>query len=247
MRSWSRLPVLVFGALLAASTLSGCAALRSPAAPMPSVQYPAPRGDADVLIVLLPGRRDVPEDFARRGFVEALHRARPHADLVAVDAHLGYYRTRTFEERLWQDVLAPAAERYQEIWLLGISLGGIGSLGISARYPEAISGAVLLAPFLGDDALIEAIEAAGGPRSWQPSDADDPLQQFWLWARGHDPRQPPRLFLGFGSGDRLRDGCRQLARLLPEEQVAEVPGGHDWRAWSTLLEELLERDTLGAR
>ena len=49
-----------------------CACSSYPAAsvPMRTVFHPAPSGNATTLVVLLPGRGDKPEHFARHGFVE---------------------------------------------------------------------------------------------------------------------------------------------------------------------------------
>ena len=50
---------------------------------------------------------------------------------------------------------------YENIWLLGISMGGLGTLLYASEYPEQVDGVVLLAPFLGDRSAIETIVATG--------------------------------------------------------------------------------------
>src|SRR5690606_40867279 len=58
-------------------------------------------------------------------------------------------------ERLQQDVVLPARMRgYRHVRLVGISLGGYGSLLYSKQYGEQIAGLFLMAPFLGNRSLI---------------------------------------------------------------------------------------------
>ena len=147
-----RFPLLLLAGLAA---LAGCARLRPTPVPIPTVSYPG-SGQMRTLVVLLPGRYDSPEDFGRYGFPEIAARAGVRADMVVVDAHLGYYYKRTIVDRLREDVIAPARKRYDRVWLAGISLGGTGSLLYVAEHPEDVDGIVLLAPFLGEDEVIAA-------------------------------------------------------------------------------------------
>lgn len=215
---------------------------------MPVIEYPAADADgADTLVILLPGRLNRPGDFEKRELLAAVRRARPDADVVAVDAHLGYYRAGTIRERLWRDVLEPAAGRYEEVWLVGVSLGGIGSLAMAVTHGEAIAGVVVLAPYLGPDSLIRDIEAAGGVRRWSPGDGQDPIERMWAHFRDRDPASAaPPVFLGFGSADRRVGHHRLFAELLSAEHVLERPGGHRWPVWVDLFNRLAERGALGA-
>lgn len=73
----------------------GCVKPRPAEVPMRTLEIrPAAAGSRD-LIVLLPGRRDRPEDFAKAGFGELAAGAGVRARMVAVDAHLGNYFGRT--------------------------------------------------------------------------------------------------------------------------------------------------------
>ena len=56
-------------------------------------------------------------------------------------------------------------EGKDNIWLVGFSMGGLGSLLYLREHPEYIEGVCLIAPFLGDEEIIEEIQAAGGVRS----------------------------------------------------------------------------------
>lgn len=96
---------------------------------MPVLSYPPATSPAARLLVLLPGRWDRVGDFERRGFIADARRANLAADIVAVDAHLGYYRRGTILERLRADVLAPARDRgYPSVWLVGICMDGTGAI-----------------------------------------------------------------------------------------------------------------------
>ena len=231
---------------LVAGLLASCAAMRPARAPMPRVDYPVAAG-SDTLVVLLPGRLNRPGDFDQKGLLAVVRRARPDADIVAVDAHLGYYRAGVIRERLWRDVLEPATRRYEEVWLVGVSLGGVGALAMTASHGDQLAGVVVLAPYLGPDALVRDIDAAGGPASWSGGDAGDPLEGMWMHFRDRDVESAtPPVFLGFGDEDRRAAHHRLFSRLLPGERVVERPGGHRWPVWVALLEELVARGALAS-
>lgn len=165
--------------------------------------------------------------------------------MVAVDAHIGYLLDRSLLDRLEADVIAPAERRgVEEIWWVGISLGGMASLLVLDERPEAVDGVVLLAPFLGEGETVESVVASGDLLAWRPdpelpAGPDDLWRRLWrsLQREVADPGGPP-LFLGFGDRDRYREAHRVLARALPEARVRVVPGGHDWQAWTRLWSEM---------
>jgi pimeloyl-ACP methyl ester carboxylesterase len=232
---------------------TGCAALRPTTVPMRTVELA--RGDGGrpgrCLAVLLPGRFDRPEQFREAGFARAVEARGLALDLVAVDSHLGYFRARTIVDRLQADVIAPArAAGYDTIWIVGTSLGGLGGLLYLRDHPEDLAGVLALAPYLGETAVIEEIERAGGPTRWRPpatlADGDLGRELWgWLgpWAAGA-PAVP--LHLGWGTADAFDRSNRLLAGLLPPERVYTDPGGHDWPVWERLWEAFLDRNPLCA-
>lgn len=248
-------------ALAGTGLWTGCYLLPRPApTPIPVLRLEAPAAGAPCLVVFLPGRGDRPEHFERHGFDLLAREAGVRCELLAVDAHLGYYRNRSVLERLHQDVVLPARARgVEEIWLVGISLGGVGALLYEAEHPGEIAGAVLLAPFLGNPPIVEEVTAAGGLAGWEPGPApageEDFQRRLWrfLHARlappapstGAGPGRPaPRLYLGWGEDDSFAGANRLLADALPAEAVLTVPGGHDWPPWRTLFAGLLARGAL---
>jgi pimeloyl-ACP methyl ester carboxylesterase len=249
-------------ALLAALG-SGCLRPRATSVPIPTLRFPAPAGPQKCLVVLLPGRRDRPADF------ESLLRASGAAcDAVAVDAHMGYYMERSVVERLHTDVIAPArAQGYEQVWLAGISIGGLGSLLYLRDHSEEVAGAMLIAPYLGEPEVIEEVAAAGGLARWRPPDAvadADYGRQLWSWLHrayiepepGPRPRSEsesgpapgksrlPPVYLGYGTGDDFARANGLLAAVLPRERVFTAPGGHDWPPWRAVWKNFLASGAL---
>ena len=185
------------------------------------------------LVAFLPGLGDVPEDYEDQGFAAALQRARVDADLRLVDAHFGYYREQSVVPRLIADVIEPAeAAGYEHIWLVGISLGGLGSLALASEHPDRFDGLVLLAPYLGDDAQVDQVREAGWPEGSPVTAVDEPFGRIWKWLAARD--EQPTIFLAFGDADRFAAGHRLLAGVLPANDVLIGAGGHRWTVWSEL-------------
>lgn len=224
----------------AAAFLSACAIMAPPAAvPMATVSTDNGGPHRDALLVMLPGFRDRAERFVDTGFVDAY--AGQRFDLLSADAHYGYYRDRTLTERLHDDIIAPAkAEGYSEIWLLGISMGGLGSLLYANDFPSDVDGVILLAPFLGDRCIVEEIRAAGGLENWsgESTCTEDYEVDVWRWLKRTIAAGQIDVVLGYGTSDRLAPMYAPLLDVLPESRVHRVAGGHDWRTWTELWSEI---------
>jgi len=233
--------------------LGACQFVRAPTVPMAVQADAAPRtGSERVLLVILPGIGDTPDDLIRHGMVEMVRERGIAADVIVADAHFGYYRTRQTVQRLWHDVIAPAtASDYDGVWVAGISLGGLGAMlygsGVEYDAPEPVTGVLSIAPYLGDAQLMDEIQAAGGLLAWQPPPGSTDFSHRLLdWLRGYgDPaaKRPP-LYLGIGTEDRFLPGARLVGELLPREHVIEVPGAHRWRPWLEIWGEMLDRAPL---
>src|SRR5260221_51683 len=107
----------------------------------------APQPDAR-LLVMLPAAKARPEDFIEHGFIAAVRRRSLALDVAALDAHADLYLDGDIAERL-EEVIGPLRRRYAETCLLGISLGGMGSIAYACRHGRAVGKLMLLAPFLG--------------------------------------------------------------------------------------------------
>jgi pimeloyl-ACP methyl ester carboxylesterase len=199
------------------------------------------RGEA---MVFLPGLGDFPEDYEFQGFIEAVRQSRPAVDMIVVDMHFGYYLTRVVLERLRTDVILPAkAQGYDKIWLVGISLGGLGAILYAMDHREDIRGLMLLAPFLGEETIVREIATAGGVKMWEPGKViqDDYQRKLWQWVRRYalEGSEPPIIYLGYGEHDDFAPANRLLADSIPKERVLTTSGDHDWRTWKRLWEKFL--------
>ena len=142
--------------------------------PIPTAAYPkSEQGHARTLVIMLPGAGDRVGIYDERGFVAAMRDSGMDVDMLEVDAHYRYYKTRTLLERMDKDVLAPNRGAYEEIWVVGISMGGLGALLTAMTFPEDIDGLVLIAPYMGRRKVLEQIADAGGLAKWQPPEDDD--------------------------------------------------------------------------
>ncbi|MFT5431282.1 MAG: pimeloyl-ACP methyl ester carboxylesterase [Myxococcota bacterium] len=243
---------LVVVALLVAP---GCALTREATVPMPQVDHFTTSTTTDAsgrtLVVMLPGYGDGPGHFSDHGFVRAVTEHSDTIDVIAVDAHYGYYRTMTVVERLERDVIVPARTRgYQRIWLVGVSMGGFGSLAYLQQHSDSIAGVIVLAPYLGDSDLIEEISDAGGLSSWNPDEVEAVegdrsrfFRSLWSWLKRRPANSPP-IFIGVGEDDRLEPASRLISATLPKGQVRVRDGGHGWSTWEPLFRSLLEASTI---
>lgn len=236
-------------AALAAAGVPGCGWLpREPAAPVPVRRFASACGDpVTTLLVLLPGRGMTMGELEREGFVEAVRAQQLAVDLVLVDAHLAYYKNQTVVQRLHDDVIARArAEGYRQVWLAGISLGGLGALIYADEHPQDVAGTLLLAPYLGEPEATREVAAAGGLLHWPAPVGPLPDTAFdrRLWRSLQTRLRAGRtgdspVFLGYGLQDRLSPSHALLAAALPPGHVFTAAGGHDWNPWLGLWQRLL--------
>ena len=208
---------------------------------MRTIAHPGAGVAGGDLVVFLPGRGDRAEDFEERGFLAAARQAGLEADVLAVDAHLAYYYKRVIADRLWEDVVLPARARgYRRVFVVGISLGGLGAIALGQEHPDALAGLFVLAPYLGEPELTREIEAAGGLARWSGAPSERDFRGVWGFLRGYAAGEPrPPLWLAYGESDRYAYGHRLLASALPKDRVRVAPGGHDWKAWEGLWREFL--------
>jgi hypothetical protein len=236
--------------IVATLFFAGCATLAKLTPiqiPMQATLVPSPLGKANTLIILLPGAMDTPADLAREGFATSVHHLGVAADVLLVDAHIGYYSELQIVERLEADILQPLRKQYATIWLTGISLGGYGSILHSKSGTTKVDGVFIMAAFLGSRDVPAAVEKAGGLAQWQAGEISDKEHDkaIWQWlqtslyAPDKLSRKLPPLYIGYGTDDRFIQSNALLGRSLPAGHVFAVPGGHTWGPWRQLWDQWL--------
>ncbi len=237
--------VKVVVAILILSGLTSC--FPPTKVPIDTITYLNKEGSRqECLVVLLPGKGDRAADFEHEGFVKRIRQAGIQADIVAADLHFGYYLNGTAIERLRNDVIVPAhAKGYRRIWLVGISIGGLGALEYEIKYPSEAYGIVLLAPYLGGASIVDEIVQAGSLQAWNPGmiAESDQERRLWEWIRNYESqgRHGPAIYLGYGTDDRFASGDKLLAGVLGADRTITTPGGHAWSTWKVLWESLVRR------
>lgn len=241
-----RLPALVSTLLLAAS-LVGCAPMGDARKSIPNTLVPAAQ-PAQRLVVVLPGRGEDLTRLQRSGMAASIQAAWPDADVVLTGLTLDYYRRGNAEQRLHDEVIAPARARgMRQIWLLGISMGGMGALLYDRAHPGDVDGMVLLSPYVGEKPVLQDIAAAGGVAAWQPGPVpavigqDNFSRELWRHVQSWQasPAAAPPVWLAYGDRDTLKVGDALLAAALPADRVRVLPGGHDWDVWLPAATQLL--------
>ncbi|MBX3251834.1 MAG: alpha/beta fold hydrolase [Myxococcales bacterium] len=234
-------------AVLLSLVLTGCF-LASPTPPLRTLQY-TPHGPSQArgLVVLLPGFGDDGGVFERYEVISLLERE-PNLDAIGVHAHFGYYLDFSVLPRLEADVIGPAISMgYRDIWLVGTSMGGFGATSYAAAHPRDVAGVILIAPYLGEPAVLDEIRAQG-LEAWEPwatrnsseiADRDAVTRRNWAWIREQvaAPSGTP-IYLAWGEQDPSVETFALLADMLPAERVFHIPGPHGWAAWTPLLETI---------
>ncbi|PKO37936.1 MAG: hypothetical protein CVU33_10725 [Betaproteobacteria bacterium HGW-Betaproteobacteria-6] len=193
----------------------------------------------DSLLVLLPGAYMTPEHFVANGFFADAGVRHLKLDIVAVDLGLDAVSSGDAMPALIEQILAPARTQYRQVWLGGISLGGLLALCLNADHPGLVDGLCLIAPYPGNRLTTNAIKRGGGLDRWQPTaiDLSDPEFRAWQWLKAPPAGFP--VFVGYGSEDRFAEGMQAIAERFPAGARCALPGDHDWPVWRDLWEHFL--------
>lgn len=191
-------------------------------------------------MLLLPGRWSPPEEFVQFGIVDIIQKERPLARILAPDLHLGYYMRGVADACLHEEIIGPAKKQGLRVTIIGVSMGGLGALSYSLRFPGEVDEMLLLSPFVGDKDLVAEIERAGGLEKWEspvgtPRSKAEALQKMWIeMKRQWLPRAGPPfpIAIAVGKSDRLLASNQFFTRsILQPYQLIEIQGGHDWACW----------------
>lgn len=213
--------------------------------PMRTLSYSAPETNGPKeLFVFFPGIGGTYKDFEEKGLIGDLRERFPRADAIALDAGFGYYRKRTLDQRVKEDVLKKRdLKAYDRVYLVGISMGGLGTLLTARRYPENIDGLVLISPFLGWSGILEEINDAGGVAKWSSGDYTEEDWQRMIWdllkRKGDGSGDLPPIYLAYGEEDTYVNGHKLLQQVIPPDRVISRPGKHNIPTFQALWRELL--------
>lgn len=199
------------------------------------------KGRGSSLLVMLPGAHMPAQEFVDAGFMQSLVDQDMPLDLTVVDIDLAKIDPEDAQNRVREQVLIPAREHYDRLFVGGISLGGQAALFHAAHGVVHIDGLCLLAPYPGSRLAMNAIERAGGLNAWQPTQLQlsDLDYQVWRWLKQRP--QIASFSMGYGRDDRFSDGMRRLADQWPWTSIHVIPGAHDWPTWKTLWALFLQR------
>jgi pimeloyl-ACP methyl ester carboxylesterase len=240
-------------AAIAALALSGCITIGDYEVPIATVLVPSTQVAAmHPLVIVLPGIKADAQALKEHGIADAVHRSWPQADVLLTSATFAYYIHRNIVDRLDADVVEPARKQgYQQIWLAGASVGGMGVLFYEYAHPGAMTGLILMAPWLGDSALLDEIRKAGGVRSWDPGpkpgrvDDDNYQREMWRVIKhcSDDPAAARRVWMVVGKDDKLIAADRLLASALPPSHAVEIEGRHSWETFVAAAERISKEIT----
>ncbi len=225
---------------------SGCAYFAGK--PLKTLSYHADIETAPKnLFIFLRGLGGSHRSFEKEGLVEKTWGMGIPFDMMAPNAHFAYYAEQTLIERLREDVILPAKRKgYENIWLIGFSMGGLGSLLYLREHSEEISGIYLISPFLGYRGIVDEIQKKGGLSKWTPGEylpEDDWQRMLWHWIKDDvaGSKSIP-IYLGFGNSDPFVKAHQLLATALPENHIIRRKGAHDYETFKALWMSFLERD-----
>ena len=201
---------------------------------------------SESLIVLLPGLGMAVEDYKEQGVIEKLQACNQEADIIAADAYLAYYRNEATDLRVFEDVIKPAqANGKTKIWLVGTSLGGLGSLIYRLRRPDDLQGIVIMAPYLGKPEELQwFVESEAKGDEIDPESVQNPVF-LELWRNLQSTGQSePEIVMGYGKQDKFAYLQDWAAGLLDPDKVVAAEGEHKWVVWNTIWVETLSRSSL---
>lgn len=235
---WRAILILLFVSIF----LAGCASTGK--SPLQSLNYQRDDNARQPnLLVLLRGLGADNAVFAEQGVIKEIRDLGLPFDVIAPNAHFGYYQAETFDQRLKEDVIDPARRQgYQQIWLAGFSMGGLGALIYLRNHPQDVDGILLTSPFLGWPGIHGEIRQAGGVAEWLSNEHDpkDWQRMIWRWIGQQDFETQVPIWLGYGENDIVtQSGPQLLATVLPEARVFSSPGNHTIATFKTLFRQHL--------
>lgn len=206
------------------------------------------------LIIFLPGLIDTAKTFKDEAFFTIARKAGIKADMVSASIHIGHLIKEKMIERLEKDVFNSAIKSgYHNIWLVGLSIGGLNSLLFYRKHAKDICGVVTISPYVADTELRKELEHAGSIKNWQPKSAEkmkifnQKLHLLWKWLQAQDSNTNlKQIFLGYGKQDRYLEEIKLLENILDKNNVVSINGYHNWASGQKIWQQqLLTRNKTG--
>ncbi len=198
------------------------------------------------LVVMFPGINSPGTDFTDHNFVQMFQQQYSSVDIILADTRFAYVAAGNIAERIQNEIIAPAIRQgYENIWLVGVSLGGLNSIIYEKTFAGNIKGIVLIAPYLGEKHDIEGLLLNKQPLVWSEKHEKSINKTVRLWRyliAETRSKEHPKLFLAYGDSDRFNDTHRLLASLLNQGHVFTKQGGHNWIVWKKLWQTLLDNN-----
>lgn len=201
--------------------------------------------DSTQLIVLLRGYGNDINYFDKNGWREKLQQRYPAYSIIVPDLHYGYYKEGIFFKRLYDDVIVPAKQSgIKSIWLVGISMGGLGAILTSEYAMDDIKRLFLIAPYLGNGTIKRQIEKIDRLSKLDGQQDNQSKWQLKLWSHLNERTKAEKttipIYIGYGEQDNM-PGLKYLATALPKQQIISVPGGHTDDVFTSVFELMLQR------
>ncbi len=227
--------------LVSICIFSGCSVLK-PAKTQMETAWLEKQEDNKKLLVFLPGLGDDLDSFRDNNIAELMTASCRDIDILYADAYFAYYRNRSLLRHLQEQVFQHA-QGYQTVYVLGVSMGGLGSLLSAREFTDQVDGLILLAPFLGDRETLGDIAAAGGVGKWHPKNTDNEYGELWQWIQSQRKTAlfAENTYLLSGHEDALHTGHQVVKSLVPSSNFVTVEGGHNWQVWHNALSVWLEQ------
>ena len=200
----------------------------------------------DRLIIFLPGLLDSASTFEEKEFFSLARKAGVKADMVAMSIHIGHLMENKMIERVELDVYMDAIKQgYKNIWLVGVSIGGLNSLLFYRKHMKGLCGVVALAPYVAGGVLLEELQR-DGVDNWEPKEVYDmmllekKLQFLWAWLQQQkSDNNLKSVYLGYGKQDRFIEAIKLLESILDKNNIIAIDGGHDWETGQKVWKQQL--------
>ena len=190
----------------------------------------------DQLIIFLPGLYDTATKFKDEAFFSTARKAGVKADMVSANVNVLHLVEDMMIKRIETDVFLHARKNgYKNIWLVGVSIGGLNSLLFYRKHVKNICGVVTLAPFVANKSLTKELQNGNNIKDWKPGFGEfslgfeQKLQVLWVWLQKQSTKENLKhIYLGYGKQDRFVEPIKLLQNILDKKNIVAVEGEHDW-------------------